>query len=169
MWNLHWSRLEIQPGRTTQLSFNKPAIAILAANLSLLSLAPAQAQPVTLGPQFSPNPTELRGVGGGSRSVGEMVGRSDSPTGPCTGFANPAPNETVVLTSFFKSLSLVVDSDEDTAVVIKGPGGIWCNDDFQGKNPGVSGQWLPGKYEIWVSTYGRGRTAPYTLRLSGTR
>jgi hypothetical protein len=158
--------------------FNKPvwtnnpvAIATLSFALSLILYSTAQSQPspIPLNPQFTPNPMELRGTAGGSTAVSKLTGRTDSPTGPCTGFANVAPNHVVVLKSNFNSLSIQAESAEDTALAIKGPGGIWCNDDFQGKNPGVSGQWLPGKYEIWVSTYAKDRTAPYLLRLAGDR
>jgi hypothetical protein len=138
----------------------------LALSLTLYSTVQSQPTPITLSPQFSPNPTELRGTAGGTTPVTKVTGRADSPTGPCIGFANTTPNNTIVLKGEFNALRIQVESGEDTALVVKGPGGIWCNDDFQGKNPGVAGQWLPGKYEVWVSTYAKERTAPYVLRLS---
>ena len=140
------------------------AIAAIATTLNGWAYI-AQSQPasVNLSPQFSP--VELRGTTGGSTPVKEITGRAATPTGPCTGFANSAPSNTIVLKGFTESLSMLVESSEDTALAIRGPGGIWCNDDFVGKNPGVTGQWLAGKYEIWVSSYAKNRTAPYVLRI----
>lgn len=142
------------------------AIASFVLPVGLLA-APAQAQ--TLSPQFAPNPMELRGKGGGDVSVSALVGRTDTPTGECTGFANARPNHTIVLTSQFNGLSLKVQSGEDTALTIKGPGGVWCNDDLDGKNPGLSGQWLPGSYAIWISSYSKNSRPTYILRIQEQR
>lgn len=140
------------------------AIAVVAATLNVLAYI-AQSQPasVNLSPKFSP--IELQGSTGGSMPVSEITGRASTPTGSCTGFANSAPSHTLVLKGFTESLSMLVESAEDTAIAIRGPGGVWCNDDFVGKNPGVTGQWLAGKYEIWVSSYAKNRTAPYVLKI----
>lgn len=146
---------------------------ITAALASLLIGGLAQAQPaentITISPGFSPNPLEFRKVGSGSVPVRDLVGKSDTPTGECTGFSDSAPDYTLVLTSFFNSLSLELRSSEDTAIAIKGPGGVWCNDDFKGKHPGVTGQWLAGTYRIWVSSYAKNRSPSYTLRLTEQR
>ncbi|MEX0272618.1 hypothetical protein AB3R30_26260 [Leptolyngbyaceae cyanobacterium UHCC 1019] len=160
----------------TGINFNRPefnrpkwkriivAIASVAATLNVWAYI-AQSQPasVNLSPQFSP--VELRGTTGGATPVNEITGRAATPTGLCTGFANSAPSHTIVLKGFTESLRILVESSEDTALAIRGPGGVWCNDDFVGKNPGVTGQWLAGKYEIWVSSYAKNRTAPYVLRI----
>jgi len=141
------------------------AIALLLSHLLQPNLAYSQTKTLTLSPQFSPNPTIVQGTGGGGTAIQSMIGRSESPIGPCTGYANPTPNHTLTLRAFFSSLRMTVDSAEDTALVIQGPGGTWCNDDTNGKNPEISGQWLPGKYDIWVTTYAKDKTAPYTLKL----
>jgi hypothetical protein len=142
----------------------------LATSLSILALAPFPAfAEVTIAPRFSPNPLELRGHVGGTVSVTDVVSQADTPTGPCTGFTHSRPNHTLVLTAFFNSLSLQVQSAEDTALAIEGPGGVWCNDDHQGKNPGISGQWLAGTYKIWVTSYSKNSAAPYTLRIREKR
>jgi hypothetical protein len=137
--------------------------------LSTLAQSPPNLENITLGPRFSPNPLELRGNAGGSTPIKEVVKRADTPTGSCTGFGNAKPNHTVVLTEFFNALNLQAESAEDTAIAIQGPGGVWCNDDFVGKNPGVSGQWLPGTYRIWVSSYDKTERPAYVLRITESR
>lgn len=146
-------------------------IALYTTALCLIAATQTQAQPanIQLNPGFTPNPLQAQGQGGGTVSVPEIVGAANSPTGPCAGFADQEPNHTLVLSEFFNALSLQVQSSEDTALAIQGPGGVWCNDDFEGSNPGVTGQWLAGTYKIWVSSYGKGRSPSYTLRISEDR
>ena len=148
---------------------------LVVAPFFLLAIAPTQAQSpqsldiVTIGPRFSPNPLEVKGFAGGDMPVKDVVGHAKTPTGECVGYANGKPNTTIELTDFFESLSIIAQSAEDTALAIQGPGGLWCNDDYQGKNPGVSGQWLPGTYKIWVSSYAPNRSPAYVLRITEKR
>ncbi|AVH65092.1 hypothetical protein [Nostoc sp. 'Peltigera membranacea cyanobiont' N6] len=121
---------------------------------------------VNIGPQFSPDPLTVRGMSGGSISGSKVGGRSETATGPCTGFVDETPDHTLVLTSKFDYLKLQVQSPEDTTIIIKGPGGTWCNDDFDGKNAGIIGEWLAGNYQIWVGSYEKGKYLPYTLKIT---
>ncbi len=121
---------------------------------------------VTIGPKFSPDPFIVRGMSGGSVPGNEVAGRTETATGPCTGFVDPTPDHTLELTSKFDYLKLQVESPEDTTMIVKGPGGTWCNDDFDGKNPGMVGEWLPGTYQIWVGSYTQGNYLPYTLQIT---
>ena len=123
----------------------------------------------TLSPGFSPDPKQLKGVSGGSTSAREIAGRAETPTGGCVGYMAEPPAHILELKAFFKYLAVSARSQEDTTIVVKGPGGIWCNDDYDGKNAGVSGQWLPGTYQIWVGSFKKGNSLPYTLRLTETR
>jgi hypothetical protein len=75
----------------------------------------------------------IRGISGGSVAANSVAGRKETPTGPCVGFVDEPPDHTINLTSFFNYLSLVVESPQDTTLVISGPGGSWCNDDFRAK------------------------------------
>lgn len=133
----------------------------------------AVAQPmfenVTISPKFSPDPMIIRGVSGGSVPAKNVVGRPDKTTGACVGFVDEKPDHTLELSTFFNYLSLVVESPQDTTVVISGPGGTWCNDDYQGKNPGMAGQWLPGTYNIWVGSYKQDQYYPYIIKMSEVR
>lgn len=124
---------------------------------------------VTLSPGFSPDPTVVRGISGGPQNAANVAGRAETATGPCTGYVDTEPDHTLVLTSFFNYLSLQVQSAEDTTLVIRGPGGSWCNDDYQGKDPGITGQWLSGTYEIWVGSYTANGYYPYVIQMSTTR
>ncbi|MEL7036784.1 MAG: hypothetical protein AAFO04_14350 [Cyanobacteria bacterium J06592_8] len=121
---------------------------------------------VKLSPDFTPDVLTVRGLSGGPISAQNTAGREDSPTGPCIGFVDEKPDHKIVLTGFFKYLSLRVQSSEDTVLVVRGPGGSWCNDDYQDMNPGIAGQWLSGTYEIWVGSYTPDRYHPYVLEIT---
>jgi hypothetical protein len=137
---------------------------------ALTQSQPAQAQNifenVTISPKFSPEPLIIRGISGGSVPANKVAEGAETPTGPCVGFVDEPPDHTIVLTSFFNYLSLIVESPQDTTIVINGPGGTWCNDDFQAKNPGIAGQWLPGTYRVWVGSYDKNNYNPYIIRMS---
>ncbi len=134
-----------------------------------LLVMPAFAETATIAPGFLPNPITIKGVAGGAIDAVSLVNRQSTPTGECTGFTKREPHLTLTLRAFFNALSIRVQSEEDTALVIEGPGGVWCNDDEDNKNPGIAGQWLPGTYKIWVTTYAKDRTPAYTLRIRESR
>ena len=145
-------------------------VSSLAATLGVLALTTAvQAQTVTLNPGFSPDPIELRGVSGGVVAAKQAAGQAETPTGACVGFVDSQPDHTLELNSYFDYLRLQISSPDDTTIVVRGPGGIWCNDDFQDKNAGIEGQWLAGTYEIWVGSYVKDKAIPYTLNVSARR
>jgi hypothetical protein len=141
-------------------------VAILGGALS------AQAQicaPATIKPKFAPDPMVLECVAGGTQSASSVAGTAETPTGACLGFVDNQPNHKLELKAFFNYLSIVADGQADTTIVVKGPGGTWCNDDYQGKNAGVSGQWLPGSYEVWVGDYNKDKNTQYKLKISETQ
>ncbi len=121
---------------------------------------------ITISDKFSPDPFIVRGMSGGSVPGKQVAKRVQTATGPCTGFVDEAPDHTLVLTSKFNYLKLQVESPADTTLIIKGPGGTWCNDEFNGQNPGMVGEWLPGTYQIWVGSYEQGKYLPYTLQIT---
>jgi len=137
------------------------------------SIARSQAPPIfeniSLNPGFRPDPQSLRGISGGEISARVTADRIDTATGPCVGFIDRQPDHVLTLTEFFDYLSMEVESPGDTTLVVIGPGGTWCNDDLQGKNPAMIGRWLAGNYQIWVGSYERNKFHPYVLRLSETR
>lgn len=146
-------------------------IFVLGITSVIQAIANAQQTPpifgdITIKPEFSPDPVQLRGMSGGSVPGRQIAGRSQTPTGPCTGFFDPTPGHTLALTTRFNYLKLLVQSPQDTTMIVKGPGGTWCNDDFDGKNPGIMGEWLPGTYQIWVGSYQKDKYFPYILQIT---
>lgn len=150
-------------------------IALLSCSSSLIFSPPAlsQSQPIfeniTLSPGFRPDPESLRGISGGEVAARTISERIETSTGPCVGFVDRQPDHIISLTESFDYLSVEVESPEDTTLIISGPGGTWCNDDLQGKNPAIIGQWLAGNYRIWVGSYQRNKFHPYVVRLTETR
>lgn len=131
--------------------------------LSVASAAIAQSAHLSLASGFKPNPTVLNGQGGGSRPAAEVVGVERTSTGPCLGYIRDRADEQVTLENDFDDLSIWVESRHDTTLIIKGPGGVWCNDDSRDHNPEISGEWLTGDYQIWVGAYQSGNTPEYWL------
>jgi hypothetical protein len=121
---------------------------------------------ITISRKFSPDPLTVRGMSGGSVAGKQVAGRIDTPTGPCNGFVDETPDHTIKLTSKFDYLKLQVQAPQDTTIIVKGPGGTWCNDDLDGKNPGIVGEWLPGDYQVWIGSYEKGKYFPYTLQVT---
>lgn len=121
---------------------------------------------VTLDPNSEETTTIVRGLSGGAIAATEQAGRNATITGPCVGFVDGEPDHKLILTGFFDSLTIEVRSSEDTTLVVRGPGGSWCNDDFDGKNPGITGQWFSGTYEVWVGSYQRNKYYPYVIRMT---
>jgi hypothetical protein len=117
-------------------------------------------------PKFAPDPMQLKGVTGGQSSAASVAGTAETETGACLGNMDSQPYHRLELKSRFRYLSIVASSSTDTTILIKGPGGTWCNDDFQGKDAGISGEWLPGSYDVWVGSYAKNKAIPYTLKMS---
>lgn len=128
--------------------------------------AAAQTPFVRLAAGFAPNPTTLEGTGGGDRPASEVVNTSNTPTGPCLGYISETPHEEVILDSNFSNLEMRVESDLDTTLIISGPDGIFCNDDYGGKDPAIAGAWVPGIYQVWVGAYRAEQVPDYVLLIS---
>ncbi|WP_197480199.1 MULTISPECIES: hypothetical protein [unclassified Anabaena] len=150
-------------------------LSLIIVTLGIISALPtrsnAQETPpifgdITISSKFSPDPLVVRGMSGGSVAGKQVAGRIETPTGPCTGFVDETPDHTLKLTSKFDYLKLQVQSPQDTTIIVKGPGGTWCNDDLDSKNPGIVGEWLPGEYQVWIGSYKKGKYFPYTLQVT---
>lgn len=81
----------------------------------------------------------IRGLSGGFIFVKKIIGRENIVIGLCVGFIDQELDYRLILNGFFKFLKFEVKSSEDIILVIRGFGGSWCNDDFEGKNLGIIG------------------------------
>ena len=141
--------------------------------VTLTFVASANAQTygsVTLTPGFGSQ--SLSGVSGGQTGVpaGQVDASTygDTATGPCRGWIAAAPDHMMILNAAFTSLAIEVTATGggDTALVIAGPGGAWCNDDTNGLNPSVVGTFGPGTYSVWVASYSVSQNHAYTITFS---
>ncbi|MBE9030687.1 hypothetical protein IQ266_13195 [filamentous cyanobacterium LEGE 11480] len=144
--------------------------------IGIMALSPAaQAQnsstfeSAVIRPKFAPDPMQLKGVTGGKSTAKAVAGTAETETGACLGFMDKQPYHRLELKQRFRYLSIMATSSTDTTMIIKGPGGVWCNDDYDEKNAGISGEWLPGGYDVWVGSYSKTKAVPYVLKISETR
>ncbi|PMB39932.1 hypothetical protein CEN41_20585 [Fischerella thermalis CCMEE 5330] len=159
-------RKVINLGIKLSLTIASIAIASIIKTVAVADETPPIFGDVSINPKFLPDPFEVRGMSGGSLPGNQVVRKSETSTGACTGFVDQKPDHRLQLGKKFDYLKLQVDSPEDTTLIITGPGGTWCNDDFDGKNPGIVGEWLPGTYQIWVGSYKKEEYFPYTLKVT---
>jgi len=123
-------------------------------------------QDLAIAPKLNQDPKILQGISGGGEETTKISGRIKTETGDCIGFVDTLPDHKITLTSSFKFLNLKVLSSGDTVLLIKGPGGSWCNDDTNSRNPAIGGEWLQGTYEVWVGSYEVNSSYPYLLEVS---
>jgi hypothetical protein len=121
---------------------------------------------ITVDDRFISSPLDLEGISGGGLTAIEITNIENTATGYCDGFVDRQPNHILKLNSFFDFLKLEVQSSADTTILIKGPGGIWCNDDSTDANPTIEGQWQPGIYQIWIGSYRANSNNNYRIRIS---
>ncbi len=116
---------------------------------------------VSLAPGFVPDPHTARGTSGGAIDANTL-----NPT--CRGWISQQPDHLFVAQGAFSNLRMLVHGGgQDTTLVVQRPdGGYLCNDDTEGRDPVVAGGFTPGTYKIWVGSYSRGQSIPYTLGLS---
>ena len=108
----------------------------------------------------------VRGTSGGAIAALEITQTENSPTGYCDGFASRQPNHILKIDTFFNYLRLEVESTADTTILVKGAGGIWCNDDAGSANPVIEGQWQPGIYQVWVGSYQANSSNNYEIKIT---
>lgn len=154
--------------QTLKLSF---LLVTLTATSTINTHVRAQEAPpifgdVSIGQKFAPDPITVRGMSGGEISGKKITNSQETPTGPCAGYYDEKPDHTIELKNRFEYLKLRVQSPADTTLIVKGPGGTWCNDDLDGKNPGIVGEWLPGTYNVWIGSYQKNSYMPYTLQIT---
>lgn len=156
-------------------SINPLPMRTIVFGLVLIALAPAagaqrmpnfKASPlygdIVLESGFTPDPYTVR-----VRAGGGVDNPIDGPG--CVGnIADSQPDVTLTYSADGSwDLAFYVESDVDTALLIRSPDGQWtCNDDSDGLDPRLAFQ-IPqsGAYHVWVATYGDD-TADATLNIS---
>ena len=142
------------------------AMSVLVSFLSLPVGAQHIATNTTLESQFTPNPLILEGMSGGELKATEVVQTEETATGYCDGYVNRQPNHILVLQNFFEFLKIEVESNNDTTILVQGPGGVWCNDDAYNTNPVIEGEWQEGRYQIWIGSYEANSSKNYQIKIS---
>jgi hypothetical protein len=120
--------------------------------------------PVSLGPGFTPDPTTVTGQAGG------VVDASSFGSG-CLGHIGSSPNHVLTVTGPIPYLRIVAAAGEDITLVVRRPDGTYlCNDDTEGLNPMVEGQFVPGNYDVYVGSYSsEGQFASYRVGFSANQ
>lgn len=146
-------------------------VAALSGLAILVSVAPAFAQTANSeGITLSAYPPAAASVTGrivGSFSLSNIAG-SDQDGNLCAGFADANPDHILTLESDFPSLTITVDSGEDTTLLIQGPddNSIHCAQDISRSNLDaqvVGDNWQAGTYRIWVGAHNQGQRFSYSL------
>ena len=134
---------------------------------SFIPRTQAQSNSINVNSTIAKNPLVLRGSSGGGVIAKEISQTENTATGFCDGYVRSQPNHVLKLESFFESLRLEVESSADTTILVKGPGGVWCNDDASSANPMIEGQWQPGTYQVWIGSYQADSNNEYRIKITG--
>ena len=146
---------------------------VLAISASVIALGgsafsqdyslPATAGSVSLESGYTPDPYTAQITSGGALRASN-VGSS------CRGWIANAPDFSVSYSAGNTfDLTIGVDSNSDTTLVVNDPSGNWhCNDDGgEGLNPLLLfSNPMSGRYDIWVGSYSEGEYASSTLSIS---
>lgn len=140
----------------------------------VLSMTPVMAQSANFdGIQLSAYPPSVTSVDG--RTVGSYalsnIASNDANGNLCTGYADTNPDHILSLEGNFPSLTVTVDSGQDTTLLIQGPDDntVRCGQDISRRDLDamVTGEdWGAGTYRIWVGAHGQGERFSYTLTVT---
>jgi hypothetical protein len=137
----------------------------------LASWKPALAQTanfegITLA-TYPPTAASVEGRIVGSFSL-SAIANTDINGNLCAGFADTKPDHILTLTNDFPTLTITVDSGQDTTLLIQGPNDntIRCGQDISRSDLDaqvVDQNWQAGTYRIWVGAHNQGQRFPYVL------
>lgn len=99
------------------------------------------------------------------------IATADADGNLCAGFADTNPDHILTLESDFSSLTLTVNSGEDTTLLVQGPddNSVYCGQDISRSNLDAQishDNWRAGTYRIWVGAHDQGQRFSYTLSVS---
>ncbi|MEM9003589.1 MAG: hypothetical protein AAGE59_08700 [Cyanobacteria bacterium P01_F01_bin.86] len=147
---------------------------LLGSLALLMSISPVLAQSAHFdGITLSAYPPTSASVDG--RTVGSYalsnIADSDTNGDLCAGFADTTPDHILTLESDFPSLTVTVDSGEDTTLLIQGPDDntVRCGQDISRRNLDAQvtdSDWGAGAYRVWVGTHDQGQRFNYTLTVT---
>lgn len=124
-------------------------------------LVPADSESATLSEQG----VQFAGTTGGDYSLIRLSGR-DRRRRLCLGYGNEKPDHVLILAEEMNRLSVSVMSEGDTTLLVEGPRGIDCNDNYRRTSRDAAiedGTWPAGTYRIWVGAFERGDRIDYKL------
>lgn len=137
----------------------------------MIASTPAQACPdwqaspsfgdIQLNAGFLPDPYTRRITAGGGFDIARCFG------GGWFGWVARKPDFDLYWNGSSAQLSIMVDSNVDTVLLINSPDGSWWyNDDISANDlrSGITFDWpQAGLYDIWIGTYNRASGVPGTL------
>lgn len=146
------SLIRSTPNMRVNFSSRLIAFVFLLASSSFMPYLPAHSQEAlrSIQPRFNPDPMVYSGTTEGKVS--------------CQGSPSHSPSHTLNIKQPFGFLSLKVFANNAT-LLVKGPDGSYCR---EGNNPELSGAWVNGSYQIWVSSQSGDRFS-YRLSISETK
>lgn len=101
----------------------------------------------------------------GTRDAAALFG------GACVGLIGDAPDLRVDVAEAgryaFMATAAGGEASVDLSLVVAGPSGVWCSDDFARENPGLFLDLEPGRYAVFVGHWGRG--GPVRVDVGGAR
>ncbi len=115
---------------------------------------------VSLTPGFTPDPFKGNGTSGGATSAATF-------SAGCNGYVATQPDHIFTAGGAFGNLRIMAKSTGDITLVVRMPDGTFrCNDDHEGTDPLISGNFPAGTYGIWIGSYQSGTNSPYTIGFS---
>jgi hypothetical protein len=87
----------------------------------------------------------------GTRDAAALFG------GSCVGLIGDQPDLRVdIAEAGVYAFMATPEEAGDLTLVVAGPSGVWCGDDFAGENPGLFLELEPGRYGVYIGNWGRG-------------
>ncbi|HEY9769745.1 MAG TPA: hypothetical protein V6C71_14840 [Coleofasciculaceae cyanobacterium] len=140
---------------------------VIVCSLSSYPVLAQAANGIAINQNIISQPLIIKGTSGGTVRATEITQTENTATGYCNGYVRSQANHLLKLESFLEFMRLEVASPADTTILVKGPDGVWCNDDAGTANPMIEGQWQQGLYQVWVGSYQVNTSNNYQIKITG--